>query len=130
CSLTCASAAWDPRRDPRAAVLEPLAAAGIPRERQTVLVAGGLGRRAGRRELEGLMRPDRARAFRGQVVVHDCEGEGLVRLELDGRPHRVNPALVETDGVVTVGGGETVLNGGATALVDACGPSTIRGATA
>ena len=129
-SLPVPSAAEDPRRDALAAVLDALAAAGIPRDRQTVLVAGGLGRRAGRRELEGLMRPDRARAFRGQVVVHDCEDEGLVRLELDGRPHHVHRALVETDVVITVGAGETVLNGGATALVDACGPSTVRGATA
>jgi lactate racemase-like protein len=130
-SLPVPSAADDPRRDALAAVLDALAAAGVTRDRQTVLVAGGLGRRAGRRELEGLMRPDRARAFRGRVVVHDCEDEDLVRVELDdGRGHRVNPALVETDVVVTVGADETVLSGGATALVDACGPSTIRAATA
>jgi len=129
-ALPVPSAADDPRRDALAAVLDALAAAGVPRERQTVLVAGGLGRRAGRRELEGLMRPDRARGFRGRVVVHDCEGEDLIRIELDGRPHHVHPALVETDVVVTVGAGETVLSGGATALVDACGPSTIRAATA
>lgn len=124
------SAPDDPRRDALAAVLDELDAVGIRRDRHTVLVAGGLGRRAGRRELEGLMRPDRARDFRGQVVVHDCESEELVRVELDGRAHRVHPALVETDLVVTVGAGETVLHGGATALVDACGPSTIRAATA
>lgn len=129
-ALPVPSAAEDPRRDALAAVLDALAAAGVPRDRQTVLVAGGLGRRAGRRELEGLMRPDRARSFRGKVVVHDCEADVLIRLELDGRPHHVHPALVETDVVVTLGAGETVLDGGATALVDACGPSTIRAATA
>ena len=129
-SLPLPSAAEDPRRDALAAVLDALSAAGIPRDRQTVLVAGGLGRRVGRRELERLMRPDRARGFRGRVVVHDCEDENLVRLELDGRPHHIHRALVETDVVVTVGAGETVLSGGATALGDACGPSTIRAATA
>jgi hypothetical protein len=129
-ALPLPSAADDPRRDALAAVLDELAAAGIPRDRQTVLLAGGLGRRAGRRELEGLMRPDRARSFRGRVVVHDCESEELVRVALGGRVHRVHPALVETDLVVTVGAGETVLSGGATALLDACGPSTIRAATA
>ena len=90
-SLPLPSAAEDPRRDALAAVLDALSAAGIPRDRQTVLVAGGLGRRVGRRELERLMRPDRARGFRGRVVVHDCEDENLVRLELDGRPHHIHP---------------------------------------
>jgi hypothetical protein len=129
-ALPIPTAADDPRRDALAAVLEALAAAGVARDRQTVLVAGGLGRRAGRRELEGLMRRDRARDFRGAVVVHDCEGEELVRVEVDGAVHRVHPALLDTDLVVTVAAEETVLSGGATALVDACGPSTIRAATA
>jgi hypothetical protein len=129
-ALPLPSGADDPRRDALAAVLDALAAAGLDRDRHTVLVAGGLGRRAGRRELEGLMRRDRARDFRGRVVVHDCEADDLVRLELGGRVHLVHPMLVETDVVVTVGAGETVLSGGATALLDACGPSTIRAATA
>jgi hypothetical protein len=129
-ALPLPSVAEDPRRDALAAVLDALAAAGIAPDRQTVLVAGGLGRRAGRRELEGLMRRDRARAFRGHVAVHDCEAEDLVRIELGGRAHLVHPALVETDLVVTVGAGETALSGGASALLDACGPSTIRAATA
>ncbi len=124
------SAVDDPRRDALAAVLDELERAGIARERQTLLVAGGLGRRPGRRELEGLLRRDRARDFRGRIVVHDCEGETLERLEIDGRAHRINPALVDTDLVVTLGAGETVLDGGATALLQACGPGTIRSAGA
>ncbi len=116
----------DPRRDVLAAVLDELELLDIRRERQTVLVAGGLRRRAGRRELELLLRPDRARGFRGRIAVHDCEDDDLRPLEIDGRVHRVHPALVDTDIVVTVGAGETVLHGGATALVDACGPGTIR----
>ena len=69
----------DPRRDALAAVLDELAQARGGRERITVLVAGGLGRRAGRRELELLLRRDRARDFRGRIVVHDCEAESLAR---------------------------------------------------
>ena len=120
----------DPRRDALAAVLDELERCGIPRGRHTVLLAGGLGRRAGRHELDLLLRRDRARAFRGRIEVHDCEAEDLRPLEAAGRVHRVHPALVETDLVVTVGAGETVLHGGATALLDAAAPGTIRRAGA
>jgi hypothetical protein len=124
------SPADDPRRDALAAVLGELRRAGVPGERQTLLVAGGLARRAGRHELEGLLRRDSARSFRGRVAVHDCEADELRPVELDGRVHRVSPALFETDLVVTVGAGETVLHGGPTALLDACGPATVRATTA
>ena len=120
----------DPRRDALASVLDELAHEGVARDRVTVLVAGGLGRRLGRRELEALLRPDRARAFRGDVIVHDCEGDDLRPLAVDGRTMRVHPALVDTDLVVTVGAAETVLHGGATALVDACAAGAIRAARA
>ena len=120
----------DPRRDALAAVLDELARHGVPRERITVLVAGGLGRRAGRRELELFLRRDRARGFRGEIVLRDCEAKVLRTLTAAGRVHRINPALVETDLVLTVGAGETVLHGGAGALVDACAPGTIREAGA
>ena len=116
----------DPRRDALAAVLDALEQSGVPNERQTLLVAGGLARRAGRRELEQLLRPDRARGFRGDIAVHDCEDEALRPLEVDGRVHRIHPALVETDLIVTIGAGETVLHGGATALLDACAAGTCR----
>jgi hypothetical protein len=124
------SADDDPRRDALAAALDELARHGVPRERITLLVAGGLGRRAGRNELELLLRPDRAREFRGKVVVHDCEGDDLRPLEAAGRIHRIHPALLETDLVVTVGAGETVLHGGSGALVDACAAGTMRSAGA
>jgi Lactate racemase N-terminal domain len=120
----------DPRRDALATVLDELAEAGLERERVTVLVAGGLGRRLGRRELEGLLRPDRARGFRGQVVVHDCEADDLRPVTLDDRVVRVHPALVDTDLVVTVGAAETVLHGGPAALVDACAAGAIRASQA
>jgi hypothetical protein len=129
-SLPLPSAQDDPRRDALAAVLDALDRHGVPREHHTVLVAGGLGRRAGRRELEQLFRPDRARAFRGSIAVHDCEADDLRPLEVDGRTHRIHPALLDTDLVVTVGSGETVLHGGATALIDACATGTIRSSAA
>jgi hypothetical protein len=120
----------DPRRDALAAVLAELARAGVPRDRVTLLVAGGLGRRAGRSELEALLRPEQGRAFRGRIVVHDCEADDLRVLELEGHTARVHPSLLDTDLVVTVGAGETVLHGGPGALVDATGPGTIRSARA
>lgn len=120
----------DPRRDALATVLEELERAGLARDRMTILVAGGLDQRAGRRELERLLRPDRARAFRGEVVVHDCEADDLRTLALDDRVARVHPALVDTDLVVTVGAAETVLHGGPAALVDACAAGVIRSARA
>jgi len=120
----------DPRRDALATVLDELASVGLARERVTILVAGGLGRRLGRRELEGLFRPDRARAFRGELAVHDCEAEDLRPVTLEDRVVRIHPKLVDADLVVTVGAAETVLHGGAAALVDACAPGAIRSATA
>jgi hypothetical protein len=120
----------DPRRDALATVLEELSQAGVARERVTILVAGGLGRRLGRRELEMLLRPDRARDFRGQVLVHDCEADDLRAVALDDRTIRVHPALVETDVVVAVGAAETVLHGAVGALIDACAAGAIRAARA
>ncbi|HEX2304520.1 MAG TPA: lactate racemase domain-containing protein [Gaiella sp.] len=129
-ALPLPTAQEDPRRDALAAVLDELARAGIPRQRVTVLLAGGLGRRAGRRELEGLLRPERAREFRGDVVVHDCEADDLRPVTVEGRTVRVNPALLDTDVVVTVGAGETVLHGGAAALLGACAAGAVRAARA
>ena len=120
----------DPRRDALAAVLDELTSAGAARDRTTILVAGGLGRRLGRRELETLLRPDRARAFRGEVVVHDCESEELRNVALDDRVVRMHPTLLDADVVVTIGGAESVLHGGAAALIDACAPGVIRAARA
>jgi hypothetical protein len=101
--------------------------AGITIERQTLLVAGGLARRSGRSELEMLVSPEFARRFRGVVVVHDAESPDLVHLGDEGRvPLRVNPALVETDLVVTVTSAETVLYGGPAALLAATGAEALR----
>jgi hypothetical protein len=126
-SLPIPGAARDPRQTAIAAAVEELRRAGIPVERQTLLVAGGLARRAGRAELELLVSPGFARRFHGSVVVHDAESPDLVGLGEEGRvPLRVSPALVETDLVVTVTAAETVLNGGPAALLGASGPDTLR----
>jgi Lactate racemase N-terminal domain len=117
----------DPRRDALARVLDELTKAGIPAERQTLLVAGGLERRAGRDQLDWLLPPARARDFRGSLIVHDCEAEDLVRLDTDTEiAVRINPALIETDLVVTVTAAETVLHGGPAALLGACSVGALR----
>jgi hypothetical protein len=120
----------DPRRDALAAVIEELERLGVPSQRQSILVAGGLNRRAGQRELEALVAPTVARRFHGRVEVHDAEGD-LVELGAAGRtPLRVNRLLVETDLVVCVGAAESVVHGGPASLLGACGPETLRAATA
>jgi hypothetical protein len=121
----------DPRRAALAATLDELDRVGVPEERVVLLVAGGLGRRQGRRELDWLLEPARARGFRGRVEVHDCEDERLVELgEHDGVPLRAAPALVEADLVVTVTAAETVLTGGPAALLAAGGSEALRAADA
>ncbi|HWG57208.1 MAG TPA: lactate racemase domain-containing protein [Gaiellaceae bacterium] len=121
----------DPRRDALAATIDELERIGVASERQTILVAGGLSRRAGNRELEALLPPVPRRAFHGSVVVHDAESPDLVAIAAGGRtPLRVNRALVETDAVVVVSAAETVLHGGAAALVRAAAAPVVRAAGA
>jgi hypothetical protein len=122
---------FDPRRRAIAATMGELADAGVPLERQTLLVAGGLARRAGHRELEALVPPVFARRFHGRVEVHDAERPDLVELDASGRvPLRVHPTLVDTDLVATVTAAETVLHGGPAALVGAAGTEALRAADA
>lgn len=116
----------DPRREALGAVLDALEQGGVDPERVTLLFAGGLGRRPRPRALEPLLRPGRARDFRGRVEVHDCEADDLRPLDVAGRTVPVHPALVETDLVLTLGAAETTLHGGAAALLDACGAGAIR----
>jgi hypothetical protein len=122
----------DPRPEALATVLDELSALGVAGERQTILVAGGLCRRLGRRELERLLPPPQARDFRGSVVVHDAADPALVPLSLaDGSEARVNRALVETDLVVVVSSAETVVDGGPGAFLSACDAETaLRASTA
>jgi hypothetical protein len=75
--------------------------------------------------------PEFRRRFKGRVIVHDSEAENLVDLGTDGNVRlRVNPALVETDLVVTVTAAETVLHGGPAALLAASGREQLRAAGA
>jgi len=121
----------DPRQDALAAVLDGLERAGVPGERQTLLVAGGLQRRSGRRDLEQLLRRDRARDFRGAVVVHDCEDASLDPIGSSGDTTLLaNRALRETDAVVTVTAAETVVHGGPGVLLAAGGSAALRAAGA
>ena len=121
----------DPRREALAATLVELERLGVPSRQQTILVAGGLNRRAGHREQEALLPPIPARRFHGEVVVHDAEAPDLVHVGDAGRtPLRVNRRLLETDLVVCVTAAETVLHGGPGALLGACGAETLRAATA
>jgi hypothetical protein len=132
-SLPLPGAQQDPRETALSAASVELARAGVPVERQTLLVASGLMRRPARRELErqGIVSPGFARSFQGAVVIHDAEDPGLVDLgETAGVPLRVNPALVDTDLVLTMTAAETVLHGGPAALVGASGTHSLRAAGA
>ncbi|HLF68897.1 MAG TPA: lactate racemase domain-containing protein [Gaiellaceae bacterium] len=113
----------DVRREALASAMRELERCGIRNERQTLLVAGGLGRRLGYRELERLLPPSEARVFRGRVAVHDAESEELVPVS---ESVRIHPSLVDTDLVLVVGAAETVLHGGPGALVAACDAATVR----
>ncbi|HEX4746996.1 MAG TPA: lactate racemase domain-containing protein [Gaiellaceae bacterium] len=113
----------DPRPVALATVIERLSALGVPDERITLLVAGGLARRLGRKDLERLLPPPQARSFRGRVVVHDAEDPALRPLVANVRIHE---AVVETDLVLVVSSAESVVHGGPGALVAACDAATIR----
>src|SRR5262249_26110798 len=79
-ALPLPGAAADPRQLALAAVVSELERLGVHTARQTILVAGGLARKLGQRELEGLVTPDLARRFRGTVTVHDAEAPELVEI--------------------------------------------------
>jgi hypothetical protein len=118
-----------PRHSAIAAVSDELERLGV--EHITILVAGGLTRRTTPREIGLLVPPEFRRRFRGRLIVHDAEAEDLVELGLAGNVSlRVNPALVETDLVVTVTAAETVLHGGPAALLNASGRESLRAAGA
>ena len=119
----------DPRQEAVAAVADELDRLGMPADRHTILVAGGLERRSSRREVEAVLRPTQARDFRGSVVVHDATSTDLQPLELPGgRQVSIHRALLETDLVVCVTAAETSERGGPCTFLAGCGASTI-GAT-
>jgi Lactate racemase N-terminal domain len=123
----------DPRQAAIGAVVDELVRAGVPLQNQTLLVAGGLARRLGERDLEqlGMVSPEFARHFRGRVVIHDVEDPRLVEIGQSGRvPLRIHPDLLETDLIVVVTAAETVLHGGPAALLAASGRDALRAAGA
>jgi hypothetical protein len=126
-ALPIPGAELDPRRPAVAAASAELVRAGIPTERQTLLVAGGLARRVAARDVDSLVTPGFARRFTGRVAVHDVEDPGLVELSPG---LRVNPALLEADVVVPVTAAQTFLHGGPAALVGAAGVEALRSANA
>ena len=130
-SLPIPGAAVDPRHAAVEGASAELERAGVPTERQTLLVAGGLGRRAGPADMGLLAAPEFRRRFRGRVVVHDAEDPDLVDVGVAGNvPLRVNRALVDADAVVVVSAAETVVHGGPAALVGAAGTAALRAAGA
>ena len=125
-SLPLPGAPLDPRQEAIAAVIDQLERLGMPAERHTLVVAGGLQRRAGRRELETVLRPTSARDFRGSVVVHDASSADLRTVELTGAPPvRVHESLLDTDLIVCVSAAETSERGGAATLLGACAAEDI-----
>jgi hypothetical protein len=130
-ALPLPAATFDPRRAAIAATVDELERVGVPTARQTIVVAGGLARRPGRRELESLVSPEFARRFHGAVAVHDVESEELAPIETGtGQEVRVNRALLDTDVIVLVTAAETVVHGGPGALVAAADSATCRAAGA
>ncbi len=132
-ALPIPGAQHDPRQSAIGAVVDELDRVGVPVEKQTLLVAGGLARRLGERELEqlGIVSPEFARRFRGRVEIHDVEDPDLVQVGESGRiPLSVNRALVDTDAIVVVTAAETVLHGGPASLLAAAGPQALRAASA
>ena len=130
-SLPLPGAPHDPRQAALEATVSELRRCGITDEHQTILVAGGLARKAGRKELETLVSPRFALDFHGEVIVHDVEDPEQVEVgEAMGIPLRVGRALVETDAVVVVTAAETVLHGGPAALMAAGGSEALRAAGA
>ncbi|HEY0414780.1 MAG TPA: lactate racemase domain-containing protein [Gaiellaceae bacterium] len=126
-SLPIPSATVGPRHLAIAAAADELERLGVAR--LTILVAGGLLRRASPRDIGLLFPPEFRRRFRGRIVVHDAEATDLVDLGEAGTvPLRASPALVETDLVVTVTAAETVVNGGPGALLAATGRDSLRAA--
>jgi hypothetical protein len=129
-ALPIGSVPGDPRRLAISAVSEALEALGVPTRSQTLLVAGGLGRRASRSEIAALVTPEFRRRFHGRLAVHDAADPELAGIPAEAPRVRIARELVETDLVVVVTAAETVLHGGPAALLAATDAETQRRATA
>ena len=104
----------DPRPRALAAARRRAGAVGIPDERQTILVAGGLAATPGARELEQRSsRRQRAARSVDDVLVHDAEDPSSSSRLGDGdRPPSPARSLEADLVVVTVGAAETIVHGG------------------
>jgi hypothetical protein len=129
-ALPLGSVLGDPRPLAIAAVSEALIELGVPTENQTLLVAGGLARRASRPEIAALVTPDLRRRFHGRVAVHDAADPALAGVPAGAPRVRIARELLETDLVVVVSAAETVLHGGPATLLAATDAETQRHATA
>jgi Lactate racemase N-terminal domain len=129
-ALPIGSVPADPRRLAISAVSDALEELGVPTGSQTLLVAGGLGRRASRSEIAALVTPDFRRRFHGRVAVHDAAAPELAGIPAEAPRVRLARELVETDLVVVVSAAETVLHGGPATLLAAADAETQRRATA
>ena len=129
-ALPIGSVLGDPRPLAITAVSETLEELGVPTGSQTLLVAGGLARRASRREIAALVTPDFRRRFHGKLAVHDAADPALAGLPAAAPRVRLARELVETDLVVVVSAAETVLHGGPATLLAAADAETQRRATA
>ncbi len=119
----------DPRLEALVATSDELETAGIPSRHQTILVAAGLARKPGRRELTALVTPEFRRRFHGLVVVHDVEAPDLATLAgASEAPLLVDRALTETDLVVTLSAAESVLHGGPNLLLAAGAAESLQAA--
>jgi hypothetical protein len=117
----------DPRQAAVTAVLDELVALGVPASRVTAVVASGLARRPGPRELDARLGPQLARRLGGAVGAPDVESPELVPVgEHEGDALLADPRLVEADAVVVVSPAETVQHGGPAALLAAAGAATVR----
>jgi hypothetical protein len=114
----------DPRPVALATVLDELVRSGVEDDDVSILVAGGLSRRVGRRELERLLPPPRARSFHGEVVVHDATRPELA--PVGAGETRIHPRVLEADVVLVVSSAESVVTGGPGALLHACDAVSIR----
>jgi hypothetical protein len=129
-ALPVGSVQGDPRPLAIAAVSEALEELGVPTGRQTLLVAGGLARRANRGAIAALVTPELRRRFHGTLAVHDAADPALAGIPADAPRVRLARELVETDLVVVVSAAETVLHGGPATLLAAADAETQRRATA
>lgn len=128
-SLPVAGTPLGPRHLAIAAAADELERLGV--DHISIVVAGGLLRRTPPRDIGLLFPPEFRRRFRGRIIVHDVEADDLVDLgEAGAIPLRVNPALVETDLVVSVTAAETVVHGGPASLLAAAGREPLRAAGA